>query len=503
MLQYIEIPSLDLTVRKAILDGVVNKLLQDSGVTEAEIIYDDEDMDTRHQPNSEVGVESGISFGATNYVAVQFEEERQDKNRVCRGIGLNQQVPVFKNREYDIIVEPIMTQYDVNITITRFAQSKDKLNRWINRLESLQDMGRQTLVTSVEAHYIFPDAAIYVLGECWRAINTNLTAENKGTFKEFMRKHLNRSVSVVTDVGGGNAHLAVRHALTRLELIYDTKPIVKEKAASTYKAEVTFSFTYARPEELVVSYPIILNQTLVSEKLLPIFAPTYWNNEVDIVVSDAQACDDAVASWQNMRLPYFLTSDDTAAKLVDPEKHNKLEIVGTDLVFGVKEDGELELKAFDKADLPFDFSPAMTEYIDECYAKDPSTESCIVRYDTYRNNTIVPKSKMEFKDGAFYCKEQPKLSDNLYVKQVMVVNLDVMKYDDVLQLRKHPAAIKELVDFVNPNNKFPEHLFTGSIVPWKDFDNVVNSMRKSINEFSRAGMMTTMLNSKIVIYTGE
>ena len=235
MMQYFEVASVDVSLRKAMLDGVVNKLLQESGVSDAEVVFAGDDDDTQAQPESRVGHQQELTFGASNKVYVDFTETRNDDNRHARGVGLNREVPVFYDHKRNIQLQPVMTQYDVEMTLRRNSRSKDKLQRWLNRLNSLLDMGRASTVIDVEAYYFIPMPALELLHACWEAINT--MEPQYDTYKDYLKTYLHKSVTVLSAQTGKQKRLAARFNATRVEVVYDTSPITKERNELNHQAE--------------------------------------------------------------------------------------------------------------------------------------------------------------------------------------------------------------------------------------------------------------------------
>ena len=96
MQQYYEVPSLDLTVRKSVIDGVVERVLMESGIEKPDIVYVDS-FNTAHQPDSTLGEETNPEYASTERIYVEVSDERDEMSRINRNVGMGNEIPFFKN----------------------------------------------------------------------------------------------------------------------------------------------------------------------------------------------------------------------------------------------------------------------------------------------------------------------------------------------------------------------------------------------------------------------
>lgn len=499
MMQYFEVASVDVSLRKALFDGVVNKLLQESGVADAEVVFSDDDNDTQAQPGSRVGEQHELSFGASNKVYVEFTETRHTDNLHARGIGLNREVPVFYDHKRNIQLQPIMTQYDAELTIRRNSRSKDEMQRWLNRLNSLLDMGRASTVVDVESYYFIPMPALELLHASWEAIN-GLDVQYP-TYKDYLKTYLHKSVTVLSAQTGKQKRLAARFNATRIEVVYDTSPIVKEKQDLHHSAELTVRFSYWRPDEMQCHHPVVMRQTYIAEKWQPQPEPTYLSNDILAEISETQECYEELAKWGAVRLPYWQGAAKDALDVVTtPRPEATYPIWGVELPFG----GD-NLKApcyvLDyKKDLPYKWGDAIQIYIDDCRAKDPTGKNCLISIVIHVNRAQLGWDKLKWEKDELYFLDDVNPDDEFYIVDRVTVDWSVIDYKDLLVLRDHPDALDRILDWLAPEMEKPDRTVSGR-VEWEEFDKIVDHFTgdKARERFRSSGMITVM-NSSIITF---
>ena len=470
MMQYFEVSSIDNSLRKAVLDGVVNKLLQESGVTSSEIVYSDDDNDTRAQAGSRIGTDRGVSYGVNGKTMVEFNEERNDDNRHARGIGLNRELPIFWDKATGTQLQPNMTQYDVELTVVRNSPSKDILQRWVNRLNSLLDMGRASTVFDVESFYYIPMPSIELLHAVWTAVNG--AGVKYPTFTDYLKAHLHRSVTTTSGQSGGQKRLAGRINLTRIEVVYDTTSPSRDKNESQFSAQLQVRFSYWRPDEVQCWYPTSIRQTLIAEKWREQPEPTYLSNDELVEMSNVQHSYDELAAWGVIRLPVWEGGKDTANKVIPNRPNAEAPIWGVDVVFPEPDSsGNNDILGWD--DLPITWDDSVQDYIDTCIEKDPSGKNCVINFVIYINGHPCSPDELEWINGRLVLKINIDIEVTYYLTYRFILDWRQMVYDDLLLLRDHADALNKIMDWVMPDKPKPGLLPSGK-VDWEDFDKVVN-----------------------------
>lgn len=476
MIQYFEIPSIDKTVRKALLDGIVQRVLAESGLAPQDITYTDE-FNTQLQPNSQQGDERELSFGGSNRTFVEFTETRNDVNRISRGVGLDIDLPFFNDPTRAIKAQPIGTQYDVEVTVTRRSRSRDDIQRWCNRLNSLIDMGRYSLMTETEFYYVIPKPLIMLLHDCYIALNERTALYTD--FKSYLKEHFGDSVTVITNVAGGQKTLAVRHALTRIEIVYDLTPPEEQKEEKYWAASFRFNFEYMRPEEVVAAHPLIINQTQIHERWFPDPSPPWESNEVGVNRTDGRKLKDASTHDGVINWPWLPNGHDGALGLVIP-KHKEV-IFGSDLCFEPI-NMVTPVVIIRPGDLPFDYVPGIQDYIDDCNSKWVCGNGCVINYDVYINNIPIPTCEAKWNDGELQYHGDIIVENNYYITVNIITEWSGFTPEQIHNLGKFPEAADAIVGALLPDYPLPPSY------PPHVIDKIVDEIRNKQHDIKQRGL---------------
>lgn len=470
MLQYFEIPSIDKTVRKAMLDGIVQRVLNESGVSLTDIVYTDE-YNTQLQPGSEVGEERELSFGGSSKTFVEFNETRNEMNRISRGVGLDIDIPFFHDKDTGVRCQPIGTLYDVEVTLTRRSRSKDDIQRWCNRMNSMMDMGRYSLMTETEFYYILPPPVLMLLHDAYVALNAR-TAKYPD-FKSYLKAWFSDAMTVVSNVAGGQKTIAIQHALTRIEVVYDIEPPTEEKEEKYWSGTFRFTFEYVRPEEIVVAHPLILNQTQIHERWFPDPTPPWLSNEADVKRTDRRKLQDASTIDGTINRPWLPNGDSGALGLVVPKDHEV--IFGSDLTFD-PDNMTSPVTILGPNDLPFEYLPHVGEYIVDCITRYPDGTGCLIQYIVYINNLPVKDGELEWVDGTLKYNGVIVIENTYYITVSVVVNWATIDYEKLHVICKHAKVVEELVNALLPDYTFPPGMIDSGYVPPHIIDDIVDTM---------------------------
>ncbi|ANZ48091.1 hypothetical protein ASESINO_78 [Erwinia phage vB_EamM_Asesino] len=453
MQQYFELPSLDATIRKPIVDGVVQRVLNESGIDQASVIFEDEANDTAYQPGSTLGDEVPVDYASPERVYVEVEEERDEYARINRQVGMQAEPYFFENVDDQVRAWPVRTMYNMTITLRRHSASRDELLRWTNRLDSLIDMGRFSIMTEAEAFYYIPRPALHLINACYVAAETRVPKFDD--FKAYLKAHFTPDVFVTGNVAGGQESLSVRYAPTRLETVYDVQVPAWDKDENRWEASFVIRFSYQRPEEIVVSYPYIINQTPLPEEYWPEIDPPWLSNEEDVQRHAQQRNLDS--TWwinetrQLIRLPYLLSPTEQFHRTHSPLKSKLLHVFGTDVVFDA--DNMVNPHVVNVDDLPYVWNKDLLPYIEHCRAIDPTGQRGVFRTELFEEGQIIEPRFYHWENGTLSLRGRDvKVNKGYYLTESVIYD---WRNFDLWPLQLYPKAAKVLIEWLFPNWDVP------------------------------------------------
>ena len=383
----VEIPDVATTIHRQVIDSVVFNVLRQMGINKADVIYNSA-YGNNAQPNATEGEQRDISFGASDKIVVEANEQRDDEALNDRGMGLDYQPPFFQNKFFKIVFAPDMARYTVETTITRRAASRAIVTNWANEMRRKFALGRSVIETEASFHYNIPTPCLNLLNALHSAMVAKI--DDKFPLMDLLTNGFADAVTVIANQSGAYQEYAVRNTLTRILCLFDpSEEMEQEKSdnnSGAWTARFRFTFTYERPEAVTCFYPVILNNTLL---------PSEWWQEYEMpgiddmrntirnVYIDAQ--DTISDTTPFARLPIFLPNCDTP--IIPPMGRDPDEI---SLVAGYLELEPQEITPliplFSLTELGnVSFTPKVLQYLRETYQDNPDGSNSIVRVLVYQD----------------------------------------------------------------------------------------------------------------------
>lgn len=454
MLQYFEIPSLDATMRKSMADGIIARVLLESGIDPKKVIYTDE-LENAQQPGATIGDTTDILYASPDLIEVEIVEERDEMERIARGVGLHRERYFFENKPDHVRAWASRVFYNVTVNIKRRSKSRTDLHRWCNRLNSLIDMGRYSTKLESESYFLIPMEALRLLNACYVAAETRVPRH--ASFKDYLKAYFSDEITVTTDVAGQKNRLAVRHSPTRVEVVYDVNGPQTGKDENDWSASFSFSYRYQRPEEVLVEHPYILNQTPIAKEYFPQPEPPFLSNEEMVDRGIVQSMQDALAYEGTrpplLQLPYLLSDEDQYLKLHRVRPAYEVPIFGTDIAFGVENMSNPDVLSLEQ--VPYTWVEPIREYIKYCRERDKSGQCCIFQYQLYKNTFYIEPTKYRWDGEWLILEDEIDVTAQYYALEVLRTDWSNFPKQCLSILDKFPGVIDWIIDWLIPGRVNP------------------------------------------------
>lgn len=211
------------------------------------------------------------------FVTIEIEAEL-DKDYAGRisGLYVNSAL-TFCDDQIGLVVKPIYAMESITINFKYSAKDRASAKAWHQRMASM--VGNQALVRyhDITYHYEFPEQILQLVHHCWEL------RENQGgwgdTFEDYVKAHLSRSATCITDSSGKNATMVIAERQTRVQgwFEFDVFPDKPSKAGDTevFDTSFTYKFMFEKPIDYQVFYPNVVHNQLVNPeyRYTPIRAP--------------------------------------------------------------------------------------------------------------------------------------------------------------------------------------------------------------------------------------
>lgn len=370
------VDSVDATIRKTLFDSVTQNIKQMLGIKDIPTYYEGL-LSNYYQSGSTVGEEEKLAIGTQRRVVIDVEETPNEHGITSRHTSGLIEGSLFADPRYNIFVMPIPEAYDVTFTVNVRSPSRNEINQLISSLRFRQTQGHLNFMTGGEFHYYIPLEAIQVLVDAHAA--ANIIDTTLPTVDKYVMGGMAKAVTVMSSQSGGQSHLAARHEVAAIDVTYDTIGLRTDKNESYYYTEITFSFTYDRPQDVQVIYPLYLAGNPI--------AAQWWPQEMSPFIVDfdnayrnplIQAGED-MRAFEWMSIPWNYTGE-----FVGGVPDNSIPLITLDLnphETPPTDDGWILL--FNIEELPIEFPEYMLGYFKHMAKVDSTFHTSIIVITMY------------------------------------------------------------------------------------------------------------------------
>ena len=473
----VEIPDINTTVQKNIHDSVTRNLLKYLGLNDADIMYDTAINREVAQPDSTVGVKRTLSYGNTDKVVIEYEEERDEMNRIERAPLSYNEVPIFRDKRHGIEFTPSMVRYNVSVTVKRRAPSRAIISDWSNAIQRMLDQDRAVMITQTDFHYVIPVTCLNLIAACYRAMETNIPTDR--TLGDYMRSNLSDAVTVISNMAGNGTEFAMRQTAVRLlgVITGDGPQQVKDDNQVSWTAEYQYRFSYLRPESIVMEYPIVLNNTTLPEEWWVDYQQPGLSDEKNASKSSIVAAGDYITRFQYITLPIYVPEIDYP-ELSLPSVGGYIPIIVGQITFD-KSEVKCPVYIFNLDDIPgVDFDGPTLDYIRDSYCRESHGHCSVIKIIIYEDGIPLDDTSVfvDCEDMSVWMCHEPDLAKTYHF--VIAFQMDWggisnCQYDEI---RKHPEFVDSTIDTFFPSLRPEITPETGKTYPTGKLDRVIDQI---------------------------
>lgn len=209
------------------------------------------------------------SFGGTNRVVVEVEEDTDPDNFVISRPDVVDTEPLFFDRELQVGVFPFMVGHVTTIKILFSTHSRDTARQtrdlMKSRIGALEDGIQHKLDFSVGVNL----SLLCLLQDIW--VKRETRAGYGETFQQYIANHSSSSITTVSDASGFHTSLVFKRRMNRVNGYFMIQTLPEKERYEGDKAiwefAIEYKVNYDVPETMQVSYPIMVHQ----QALNPIF----------------------------------------------------------------------------------------------------------------------------------------------------------------------------------------------------------------------------------------
>ncbi len=299
------LPETDQSIRRPVVMSIVNQIIEYLQLPQGINVVYPAEMETLPQPGSLLQSNNRDSLlEPSTRLVVEVDEKYGSSFIGSNPISRTDMKPVFHDHQLDVFIKPAYTKTKVTLNLRYSDVSRNAILQWRDMTRMRLSTTFDSILNHVDYHYLIP----YKFIELLHLIYT--LRENQGgygdTFQKYVAEFSSDRITDVSDIVGGNTHIAIPEKQIRMIGMIEFEPLLdlpeKDQDGTLWMINWSFKFNYMKPMGAVMTYPLCIHNQLLPEKyVVPVL-----DTQVDRILPET--AEQVVASLRHFEI-YRLASD--------------------------------------------------------------------------------------------------------------------------------------------------------------------------------------------------
>lgn len=447
------LPDIEQSVSRPIIYTVLDQLFDIMGLSkDTRILYAGKNG-TLGTPGTTIDAPSRDAvFANGRYTFVEVDETYQTGALQETHIYDDEHVPIFLDPALGVGLYPIYTTSDVVIQIRYRANSETEARRWYSGMQTRASAGRDINVHRVMYKFPIPFTFVTMLEEIWKLREA---VDGYGEdFRDYVVKNSSDRLTLLANRAGKYQLLGIKERQARVQGLFDFSGLpdvpVRDSSTGSWEIAFTYKFSYQRPDEVRMDYPIAIHNQLVPEKFV----------EESVIDDGSEGHEgyysksyEALSIFEGARISESLRPHPSFIRIPDfdefkiPNPPNGTATIFTALCF-LDDDKKLLLNMNELGDLFID--PDIMEFLVSEVSWMTRPYQSVLQINTYLNNNPVDSSKIEMNSATDVLSKEPlSLRACHRVRFSIVIDYKLLPWEALERLGKFPKAAVKIMGSIN------------------------------------------------------
>ncbi len=425
-------------------------------------------------------------FNTNNIIFIEVEEDFDHDTVGCMAVTRPEQHPVFLDQALDVAITPVYATTNMTISFRYRCISKTEALRWRDDIRLRVSQLRDINIHDLTYHYLLPLETLVLLKFIHET--KELVEPYNETYEEFIIRNSSTRLTVIGDLVGQDARLAISETQCRVVGIYNwdilpEKPEREENGAWT--VSFSYKFNFEKPIACHMRYPI-----MVHNNLLPSYYTLFTNGEKDLY-HDPKYYTLSLGALAGFEQDTTLDHRRSHDPIIRLPRFDDFEIkhvptgTGTAIIAlcQVDEDKRSLLNLRELGDMVLD-EDVLNFIRDVEYPYITSLYKSIIHVSLYRNQHLTYTDMLSC-DNTLLIKatENLDLRNNYRLRLSLITDLTLLPWEALDRLRRYPKVLVKIIACMN--ELLRDH---------PDFVNLGHKSRITELEFSPIYAVLTGLN---------
>lgn len=282
---YLPVPESDLSIGRVAVLTVVRQLLEITNLNpKTMVVYRGESVAIAQHGSTVDSQDRSSVLASTDMVTVEAVESYTAYGLTATAIARAEVEPVFVDEFLDVMLRPIYSSNNMEITFKFKSKSENLAKRWRDDIRMRVSQMRDINLHKIEYHYSHPLEFMVILAEIHK-----LREETEGygdKFEQYLFDNSTTRLTEIANLSGSLVNYAITESGLRVQGLFDFLPegapreITKGDEAGTWVTEFIYRFTYDKVVGMSFRYPIMVHNQLLPERFIP--KPIDDHNQADL-----------------------------------------------------------------------------------------------------------------------------------------------------------------------------------------------------------------------------
>lgn len=264
-----DIPDHQDYIQRPIVMEIANQIMRFAKLRTDEVIFRGLASQPKQAGSTMDEPDKVSSFSNARKVTITAEEDFVPDSLLTTGILQRSKRTVFYDAESGVYIAPVRKDATIEIEFTYNASSAAECRDWRNRMQQYLERRMEILTHKLAYTYPIPVEQVASLKHI-HALREKGSQPYGQTLPEYLKEKFSTNVTVRSQVAGGRSQFVVEETQHDIQgtFLFDEVP-KSSKDETVHQISFTYRINYEKPYAMVMEYPLVVNNHLVSSDLLP------------------------------------------------------------------------------------------------------------------------------------------------------------------------------------------------------------------------------------------
>lgn len=269
----IPLPEVDKSITRPSVFSIVRQVMEITGIPKDTPILYKGHSEGQAQQGSIIGTENQEKtlIDGDSYLMIEVIEKFDENYVNSTAVTQTEYPPFILDDNLSMMMRPVYSHNEYEISVMYRADSRTAVLKWRDDIRTKVSQMRTNNMHEISYHYGVPDAFLVIMAEIHR-LRENVMGYGQ-TFEEYFRDCASSRFTQVATMDGKHREYVVAENMMQIEGYFGfqvaPEEITKEKHQGLWKAEFTYTFSFDKPVEANMVYPVMVHNQLLDLKYIP------------------------------------------------------------------------------------------------------------------------------------------------------------------------------------------------------------------------------------------